>query len=264
MPFLWKVKALVKCGSSAGPYSVCRPKLLRIIYTIKMKNNHLLVALLILALTNSCVQKPQKAIAINVLLTLPEDVYQKAVQLNRAILKNNPHTIALNEKHIPHITLLQCYVQETDLPEIEKLLHGLYKTIEHDTLWADELQYAKDKSESFASIGIKKSKALMALHKKTIALLEPYVLANGSQEAYVQNADGTPIDDFTLDYVPEFISAHSFENYNPHISLGVAKTVLLDSLAQHHFRPIKFHAASISVYQLGAFGTAQKLLWESE
>lgn len=229
-----------------------------------MKNNHLLVALVILTLTNSCAQKEQKVIAINVLLTLPEDVSREAIQLNGAILKDHPNNITLDDNHIPHITLLQCYVQETDLPKIEKLLHGLYKTIKDDTLRVDELQYNKDKTESFVSMGIKKSKQLMALHEKTIALLEPYILANGSQKSYVRNADGTPIDEFTINYVPEFVNAHSFENYNPHISLGVAKTSLLDSLAQHNFRAMKFHAATISVYQLGAFGTAQKLLWESE
>ncbi|OBX26489.1 hypothetical protein LX77_00944 [Gelidibacter algens] len=229
-----------------------------------MKNNYLLITLILFALTNSCAQNQQKVIAINVLLTLPEDVAREAIQLNGAILKNHPKNITLNDNQIPHITLLQCYVQETNLPKIEKLLLGLYKTIKNDTLLVDELQYKKDKTESFASMGIEKSKSLMALHKKTISLLEPYILDNGSQESYVQNADGTPIDEFTITYVPKFVSAHSFENYNPHISLGVAKTSLLDSLAEHNFRTMKFQAASISVYQLGAFGTAQKLLWESE
>lgn len=229
-----------------------------------MKYNAVVVALLVLTLTNSCAEKHQEVIAINVLLTLPEDVSQKAIQLNRAILKNHPDNITLDSNHIPHITLLQCYVKETDVPNIEKLLHGLYSTINKDTLWVDELQYSEDKTESFASMGIEKSTPLIALHKKVIGLLEPYILPNGSQESYVPNEDGTPIDNFTIAYVPKFVSAHSFENYNPHISLGVAKTSLLDSLALHDFRAIEFHAASISIYQLGAFGTAQKLLWKSE
>ncbi len=216
-------------------------------------------------LNTSCAPKQQQVIAIDVLLTLPEDVYDQAIQLNRAILDDNPNNFTLDENHIPHITLLQCYVQESDLPKIEKLLSGLYQTIANETLWADHLQYAEDNEESFASIGIKKSESLLELHKKTIALLEPYILPKGSQKAYVQNADGSPIDKFTMDYVPKFVSDYSYENFNPHISLGVAKTSVLDSLEQHNFRAVKFHASSISVYQLGNFGTARKLLWkESE
>ncbi|MEO8774039.1 MAG: hypothetical protein ABI371_06895 [Gelidibacter sp.] len=198
------------------------------------------------------------------LLTLPADVYDQAIQLNRSLLKDNPNNFTLDENHIPHITLLQCYLLESDLPKVEQLLDGLYQTIENGILWTDHLQYHKDKTESFASIGIKKSKGLIALHKRTIAFLEPYILPNGSQEAYVQNADGSPIDDFTLAYVPKFVSHYSYENFNPHISLGVAKVSLLDSLAEHDFRAMKFHATDIAVFQLGNYGTARKLLWKSE
>lgn len=229
-----------------------------------MKTNFLIIILIIITLTNSCAEKQNQPIAIDVLLTLPKDVYDQAIQLNRAILENNPNNFTLDDHHIPHITLLQCYVQENDLPKIKQVLNGLFKTIKNDTLWADHLQYNKDKTESFASIGIKKSESLMALHKKSIALLEPYMISNGSQEAYVQNADGTPIDDFTIAYVPKFVSDHSYGNYNPHISLGVAETSVLDSLEQYGFRAMKFQVSSIGVYQLGNFGTARKLLWQVE
>ena len=229
-----------------------------------MKNHFHILLLLIIALTTSCSQKQQKSIAINVLLTVPEDVYDQAIQLNRSLLENHPDNITLDANHIPHITVLQCYVLEINLPKIEHLLHGLYKNIENDTLSVDELQYVKDKTESFASLGIEKSIPLMALHKKTIELLKPFFIINGSQESYVQNTDGTPIDKFTIAYVPKFVSHHSYENYNPHLSLGVAETLVLDSLEKHSFRVMKFKATSISVYQLGAFGTAQKLIWISE
>lgn len=229
-----------------------------------MNKNLLIITLLVITLISSCVQKKDKTIAIGVLLTVPEEIYQQSIELNRAILDNNPDNITLDSNHIPHITLLHCYVEKSDLPEIEHVLNDLYKTIEHDSLWADELQYAKDKTESFASIGIHRSESLMALHQKMISLLEPYILPDGSQEDYVQSPDGSPIDDFTLDYVPKFVSDHSYGNYNPHISLGVAKVAVLDSLGQHHFRPSKFQAKTLGIYQLGAYGTAQKRIWESE
>ncbi|MBJ7882499.1 2'-5' RNA ligase family protein [Gelidibacter salicanalis] len=228
-----------------------------------MKRNFLIAFLLILALTHSCGENQDKIIAIDVLLTLPEDVYDQAVHLNQSVLKNNPNNFTLDDQHIPHITLLQSYVKESDLPEIETLLVGLYKTIADETFVVDQLQYAKDKNKSFASMGMEKSEALMALHEKVIGLLKPYSVSNGSQVSYVQNEDGTPIDDFTIAYVPKFVSDYSFINFNPHISLGVGETTVLDSLAQHH-QPTKFKAPALALYQLGNFGTARKLLWESK
>src|SRR5690606_11064074 len=112
----------------------------------------LIIALLVITVISSCSQKQEETLAIGVLLTVPEAIYQQSIQLNQAILKNNPDNITLDDRHIPHITLLHAYVQESDLPEIEQVLDGFYKTIEDDSLWAGELQYSKDKTESFASI----------------------------------------------------------------------------------------------------------------
>lgn len=219
---------------------------------------------LIFIIVNACAPKQEEMIAINVLLTLPTEIHDQAIQLNHLIQANNPDNFRLDKDHIPHITLLQCYITESDLPQVEETLAGLYKTVKNDSLWAEDLQYSQDKKESFSSIGIKKSEGLLTLHKEVITLLKPFVVTEGSQESYVQNTDGTAIDQFTIDYVPQYVSAHSYKNYNPHISLGVAKTSVLDSLNQNNFHPVKFQATSISIYQMGAFGTAQKLLWQSE
>lgn len=210
---------------------------------------------------SSCETSSKDTIAIDVLLTLPEEVYTSAVDLNRDLLEEHPDNFRLDHQRIPHITLLQCYIYKSDLQNVEKALDGLYRTIAKDTLWAHELQYDTSIKKSFASIGIMKSRPLLNLHQKTMELLKPYIQYHGSQNSYIQNSDGTPIDQFTIDYVPNFVEKYSFEHYNPHISLGVAKTSLLDSLAEHRFAPMIFRATSVSVYQLGAFGTAQKLLF---
>jgi len=80
----------------------------------------------------------------------------------------------------------------------------------------------------------------------------------------VQNTDGSAINPFTVAYVPAFVGEHSFQNFDPHISLGVAPKEVLDSLAQHVFKPKPFKPASLCVYQLGVHGTAQRLLWQAD
>lgn len=212
----------------------------------------------------SCAPKKDNIIAIDVLIIPSEEMDAQALKLNSHIHQNNPETIKLDENHIPHITLLQCFINATDLPKVNAALEGLHKAIPQDSLQAESLFYYQDKEESFAMVRIEKTKSLLKIHKKTIELVKPYIVKNGSEESFVQNPDGSPIRESTVIYVPEFIEKYSYENFDPHISLGVAQKMLLDSLAQHVFKPIQFEAASLSVYQLGDHGTAQKLLWQSE
>ena len=212
----------------------------------------------------SCAPKKENTIAIDVLLIPSEEVYAQSLQLNALINQNNPEAIKLDENHVPHITLLQCFINESDLPKVNMALEGLFKTIEKDSLKAESLFYSKDKEESFAMVRVEKTAPLLETHKKTIELVKPYIVKNGSEASFVQNPDGSPISESTVDYVPNFVEKYSYENFDPHISLGVAQTILLDSLAQHVFKPIQFKAQSLSLYQLGDHGTAQKLLYESE
>lgn len=229
-----------------------------------MKKN-IFLSTLIGALTFfSCAPPKEKIIAIDVLLTPSEEMDAQAIQLNTLMKQNNPETIKLDNNHIPHITLLQCFINEEDLPKINKALEGLFETIAQDSLKAESLFYYEEKEESFAMIRIEKSAQLMEIHNKTIELVKLYIAKNGSEESFVQNPNGSPISESTVTYVPEFVEKYSYENFDPHISLGVAQKTLLDSLAQHVFKPIHFKPTSVSVYQLGDHSTAQKLLWKSD
>lgn len=212
----------------------------------------------------SCTHKRHTTIAIDVLLIPSETVYSKSLQLNGFINKNNPETLKLDKDHVPHITLLQCFIYEEDLPKVNNALEGLFQTIAKDSLKAERLSYDPSLAMSFAMISVKRSDALVKLHEKTIALLKPYIVKNGSKESFVQNPDGSPISKSTVAYVPVFVDQHSYQNYDPHISLGVAQKNVLDSLAKNVFEPIKFKAQALCVYRLGDHGTAQKLLWKAE
>lgn len=212
----------------------------------------------------SCAPKVDKIIAIDVLLTPSEEMYAQSLELNRLINQNNPETIKLDENHIPHITLLQCYINEEDLPKVNQALGGVFEEFKNESLHAESLFYSKDTEDSFAMITVEKHQKLLKLHEKVIELVKPFIVFNGNEKSFVQNPDGRSISESTVTYVPKFIEKYSYKNFDPHISLGVAETVLLDSLAENIFKPILFKSTSMSVYQLGDHGTAQKLLWKSE
>ncbi|MGO3181697.1 MAG: 2'-5' RNA ligase family protein [Aequorivita sp.] len=221
------------------------------------------IAIMLGLLALSCTPKKEKIIAIDVLLTPSDEMRAQAFELNGLMKQNNPETITLDENHIPHITLLQCFIKEDDLPKVRRSLHGLYDEIKNDTLQAESLFYYKEKEESFAMIAVEESDQLIKLHEEVINLVKPFIVYNGNAKSFIQNPDGSSISESTVTYVPEFVEEHSYKNFDAHISLGVAQRVLLDSLAENVFKPIPFKATSLSVYHLGDHGTAQKLLWKS-
>lgn len=212
----------------------------------------------------SCSPKKEKVIAIDVLLTPSQEMYEQAIQLNTLMNDSNPETIKLDKDHIPHVTLLQCFIREADMPKVRRVLEGQFENIKNETLRAENLFYYIEKEESFAMISVEKNSALLKLHEKIIELVKPFIVYNGNAESFVQNPDGSSIGESTLTYVPEFVEKHSYENFDAHISLGVAQKKLLDSLSENVFKSIPFQATNLSVYHLGDHGTAQKSLWKSK
>jgi hypothetical protein len=65
-----------------------------------------------------------------------------------------------------------------------------------------------------------------------------------------------------IQYVSAFVPTMSGENYNPHVSTGIAPKEYLDQTLAEPVEPFTFSPAGAAVYQLGAFGTAAKKLKE--
>lgn len=207
---------------------------------------------------------PDDIIAINVLLAPEAEIQTKSIELNKKIVENNPANFTLNDKQIPHITLLQAYVHERALPVIQNELKELVDTAGDLLLEVDALAYSEDTARSFSMINIKRDTALQQLHEEIIHRLQPFILTNGGPEAFALQPDHAEIDAFTLEYVPVFVRNHSFDNFNPHISLGTADTTLLKALTAEVDAIRPFRVSYLGIYQLGREGVARQLLWRQE
>jgi len=60
--------------------------------------------------------------------------------------------------------------------------------------------------------------------------------------------------------VSTFVPKMTGEQFNPHVSIGVAPKGYLDKMLAEPFQPFTFSPADAAVYQLGPFGTAAKKL----
>ena len=103
---------------------------------------------------------------------------------------------------------------------------------------------------------------LAGLQAAVVDAVAPYAVSGGTAAAFVQDPNG-PIVQGTIDWVDTFVPKASGAKYWPHVTVGVAPLPFLKSVAAEPMKPLAFGAADVAIYQLGNYGTAQKLLWRS-
>jgi hypothetical protein len=96
--------------------------------------------------------------------------------------------------------------------------------------------------------------------KATTKILTPFMLESGPIGAFTAPHGDPATDEAIIQYVSTFVPKMSGQNFNPHVSTGVAPKEYLDKMLVEPFEPFSFSPAGAAVYQLGPFGTAAKKL----
>jgi len=204
--------------------------------------------------------------AIDVLLDPDKTMLDSAKVYNEMMKKNysGPGSYSLDELHTPHITVLQCFVKTADLEEVYAAVAKVVKSEKptKDKITTSGFYYFPYKSLGLAGITATPSPKLLSFQARIIEALKPFIIV-GTDAAFVQNADGTPIAAGSSDYVNGFIQDHAGAKYNPHVTIGLAHEDFLKELFAKPYHKFTFKSSAVSIYQLGDFGTARKKLWTS-
>ncbi|NVK48731.1 MAG: hypothetical protein HWE09_03105 [Cyclobacteriaceae bacterium] len=182
-------------------------------------------------------------------------------EYNDKMRENYPEGFELDESHKPHITVIQAFIDKSDLVAIEKELQEIISAvpISERSFIANGLYYIPYENKGLAGITIEKDN-LMDFHNQVIEMMSSYSIANGTGEAFVPRPDGENIMQPTVDYVNSFVPMASGEKFNPHVTIGTAFEDFVKSMLEEPFTPFTFNIQSVSIYQLGELGTAQKQL----
>ena len=103
----------------------------------------------------------------------------------------------------------------------------------------------------------------MKLQADIIAAAKPFMVNAGPIGAFTSPHGDPAMDAALIDYVSTFVPKMSGENFNPHVSTGVAPKEYLDQMLAEPFKTFTFSPAGAAVYQLGPFGTAQESITPS-
>lgn len=202
--------------------------------------------------------------AINILLNPDAATVEKAQAINARLREDFPHGFALDANHTPHITLLQQFVRTADLDEVAKAVTEVLRT-EQSMKWESNAigYYAlADKDLRLVGIVIEPTEDMRRLQQRIIDAVSPFAVEEGTSEAFAPRSDGEPIGQPTVDYVNNFIGPRTGMNYHPHLTVGIGTRDFVDALKAEPFEAFTVRAISVSLYQVGDYGVAQKKLYD--
>lgn len=202
--------------------------------------------------------------AIDILLQPDATMRQHAQANNDRLLKVFPKGFALDAAHSPHITLIQRFVRTADLGKVYAAAGRVFAgaNVKAMKLEAFKYYYAPAGATGVAGICAKPTPQILKLQADIIAAVAPFSVQTGPIGAFTA-AHGDPATDAALiEYVSTFAPKFTGENFNPHVSTGVAPREYLDGMLSEPFEPFVFSPSGAAVYQLGPFGTAARKLRE--
>jgi hypothetical protein len=216
----------------------------------------------VLAFTAIAQQTP--VTAIDILLEPDATMLQHSEANNARLRKAFPDGFSLDAAHRPHITVVQRYVRTKDLDNVYAAVGKVFLSGNVTTfkLEAFKYYYIPSKEIGLAGIVARPTPQLLKLQKEVIAAVTPFTVKTGTSAAFVVTPDDPIIDPLLIEYVSTFVPKASGENYNPHVTTGVAPREYLDKMLAEPFQPFTFSPAGAAVYQIGQFGTAAKQLKE--
>jgi hypothetical protein len=210
---------------------------------------------------------PQSGVtAIDVLLEPDATMIRHAVANNARLLAAYPQGFALDASHRPHVTLLQAFVRTADLEQVYaaagRVLAGA--DVNGMRLEAFKYYYAPSGAVGIAGICARPTPELLGLQAEIIAAVGPFMVERGTIGAFTAAHGDAATDEALIEYVATYVWKYAGQNFNPHVSTGVAPPGYLDAMLAEPFEAFGFSAAGAAVYQLGPFGTAVRRLrgWE--
>lgn len=205
--------------------------------------------------------------AIDILILPDDTMLGRAKEWNVRLLKSVPEGFALDERHTPHITLLQRYVHTDQLPQVfsaagSTIAAAPASGLELSGVKLAHMEVAATPGVGLAGLLVKASAGVIDLQTSLIEAIKPHTGDGGTAEAYVTSDAEPDINADTIHYVERYVPDHSGANYLAHVTVGQAKLDDLTALEAETFEPFTFRPAGFAVYHLGNNGTAQVQLHE--
>ena len=206
-------------------------------------------------------------IAVDMLLLLDDVALDHVRSLNRRMLASVPSGFAFDDRHTPHITLLQRYVSVDELAHVYEAVDAVLAATSWSMIELTASRLTHEQHPSLPGVGVAvvpvtADHVLIDLHDALIDSTAPWARAGGDASAFVTSERELAIDPGTIAYVERFMPDHSGADYAPHVTVGLADLDDLVAMEAETFESFSVRPPAFAVYQLGHAGTAQIRLHE--
>jgi 2'-5' RNA ligase len=183
--------------------------------------------------------------AVDIALLPPTDIRQFAIQLSARLPREQSQGLLLDDQHLPHVTLTQQFVQETDLEAMCANVAGALDGVQPLRLHSP----GAGRSDRTVWLAITRSPEIADLHERLMDALVAFEQPGGGRDAFY-GGDARPGD---VQWVAGYRRNSAYPAYTPHITLGHADTLPT-------IEPFDFTVDVLAACQLGRFCTCRNTL----
>jgi hypothetical protein len=203
--------------------------------------------------------------AIDILVEPDQTALARAGAENERMRAQYLEGFALDDRHRPHITLLQRYVRTKDLDAVFDAVETVIRAREVSKLGfratrLGHMPVAALPGHGLAAIVVTPGPEVFDLQSALIEAVMPFAEPGGTASAFATTPDEPEINADTLNYVERYVTDHSGPNFIAHLTVGLAPLDFLVANEAAPFDAFTFHPAGIAVFKLGNNGTAQEIM----
>ena len=185
----------------------------------------------------------QEKISIDVVLLLPEYVNDICKELNKESDKKD--YVSFEDGYNPHLTLGMGSILVKDIDNFKKELGLIIEKFE-----APEIQITALGAGKYEHFSLEVSESLKNIHTDVFNLISKYNAGTVTKDNFYEMKEHGSL----VDWVNNFKVNSAYENYHPHITLGIGVKEMLLAF------PITFKPVSVGFFHLGVHATCKKLL----